>query len=833
VQDAPFKIYSASAGSGKTYTLTKEYLKIILTSGKGYRKILAITFTNKAVNEMKHRILGGLFNFSRPEVPSASKTMFEEICAELQIEPNVLRQKSGSTLKEILHNYSFFDVSTIDKFTHRLIRTFARDLRLSQNFEVVLDVDILLDEAVSRLIEKAGSNEKLTKVLIDFSFEKIDDNKSWDVAYDLNQIGKLLFYENHAPHLKKLESKKLDDFLNLQKCIRDRIVLIENDMVSLAEKALTLIEDHALEFSDFSASYFPKFMLKIQNKDLKIDFNAGWKRNFDTSPLYNKSSGQKTKAVLDALHSEFIVLFNKLKDNHNLRSFLINAHSNIVPLTVLNEIQQEVKHILNERNQLSISDFNTIVSKEITGQPAPFIYERLGEKYRHYFIDEFQDTSVMQWANLIPLVGNALEGQDSEGNLGSLFLVGDGKQAIYRWRGGKAEQFLDIINGNNNPFVLSPQIKNLPRNYRSFQEIVSFNNDFFSTSSRFLQKEAYRNLFETNHKQEATGTTGGIVQINFIESEDRKSQDEAYCQNVLHTIQEVQQKNFELNDITILVRDNKDGILLAEFLTVNEIDIISADSLLIASSQKVRFLIDLLRYSIDTNDLQSGYEMLSFLAEKKEDEHEFIYKNLFAIETLFKTDFEFDLKRFRQLTVYDGLEYAIRQFRLAEKSDAYIIQLMDTVFEVAQKKGTGAPSFLSYWEEKKSRICITAPENINAVQIMSIHKAKGLEFNVVIFPFANSHIYKRMDKKLWIPVNSSDYLGFEELLINEKKEVVQYDKLSNEIYSQEEYQMELDAFNVLYVALTRAVKALYIISEKNLTAKGEHKTEYYSGLFIH
>jgi len=834
VQDAPFKIYSASAGSGKTYTLTKAYLKIILTKPKGYRKILAITFTNKAVNEMKHRILDSLFNFGRPEIPKESKAMYEEICIELQIEPLVLKQRSRSILKEILHNYSFFDISTIDKFTHRLIRTFAHDLRLSLNFEVVLDVDLLVDEAVSRLIEKAGSNEQLTKVLIDFSLEKIEDNKSWDVAYDLNQIGKLLFNENHVPHLKKLENKKLDDFLALKKLINKKISFMEHDMVSLANKALTLIKDHGLEFSDFSASYFPKFMVKIHNKDFKIDFNAGWKRNFDTLPLYNKSCAQETKTILDALHSEFITLFNKLKDDHNSRSFLINVHGNIIPLAVLNEIQQEVKNILEERNQLSISDFNSIVSKEIKGQPAPFIYERLGEKYRHYFIDEFQDTSVMQWTNLVPLVGNAIEGQDGDGDLGSLFLVGDGKQAIYRWRGGKAEQFLDIVNEKTNPFVISPQIENLPKNYRSFKEIVDFNNDFFSTASTFLQNETYMRLFEEDHKQDATGTAGGIVQIDFIVPEDETSKDELYCQNVLHTIQTVQQNNYELKDITILVRDNKHGVVLAEFLTANKVDIISADSLLIASSAKVRFLIDLLRYSIDTDDLQTGYSILSFLAEKTENKHEFIHGNLFAIEALFKKGFEFDLRRLKKIAVYDGLEYAIRQFRLAEDSDAYLTQLMDTVFEVAQKKGTGAPAFLSYWEEKKSKICITAPETINAVQIMSIHKAKGLEFNVVIYPFANSRIRHRSnDKKMWIPVIAEEYHDFEELLINEKKEVVEYGQLSKEIYSREEHQMELDAFNVLYVALTRAIRALYIISEKDLTSKGAHKTEYYSGLFIH
>ena len=222
-----------------------------------------------------------------------------------------------------------------------------------------------------------------------------------------------------------------------------------------------------------------------------------------------------------------------------------------------------------------------------------------------------------------------------------------------------------------------------------------------------------------------------------------------------------------------------------------------------------------------------------FSPKKKEDKHKFIHQNLHSIEALLKTEFQFELERLRQVSVYDGLEYAIRQFQLAEHSDAYLTYLMDAVLEVEQKEGTGISTFLAYWNTKKARLCITAPANINAVQIMSIHKAKGLEFTIVIYPFANSHIYKRMDKKLWIPVDSHSYYNFDELLVNEKKEVVEYGATSERLFIKEEHQMELDAFNVLYVALTRAVKALFIITEKDLTQSGEHKPEYYSGLFIH
>jgi len=222
LQDASFKIYNASAGSGKTHTLTKAYLKIALSSTGRFKKILAITFTNKAVNEMKHRILDSLYQFGTIDDPKNAPPLFRDLMNELQIDAQALRQRSKTTLKEILHNYAFFDISTIDRFTHRIIRTFAKDLKLSQNFEVVLDTDLLLDEAVARLVYKAGTDKKLTKVLLDFALEKIDDNKSWDIGLDLFNIGKLLFNETHTPHLDKLKDKGIDDFLGLKGTLRKR-----------------------------------------------------------------------------------------------------------------------------------------------------------------------------------------------------------------------------------------------------------------------------------------------------------------------------------------------------------------------------------------------------------------------------------------------------------------------------------------------------------------------------------------------------------------------------------------------------------------------------------
>lgn len=836
MQEVSYKIYNASAGSGKTYTLVKEYLKIVLSSKNNwaYQYILAITFTNKAVNEMKHRILDSLFEFSKITDFENTPSLFKDLISDLNIEPHDLKKKSKKVLKEILHNYAFFDISTIDKFTHRLIRTFAKDLKLPQNFEVVLDTDLLLGEAVDKLISKAGTDKELTQVLIDFTFEKIDDDKSWDVSFDLNKIGKLLFDETHATHLDALKDKSIADFLGLRKTIKLKIKEIQQAIINNAKAILQLIEENGLEIEDFTRKTLPNHFIKITTNIFEHSklYNNKLEENLREGNIYNKTLDSGKKSVIDQLLPQLLEAYLKIKKTNGELAFLKNAYNNIVPLTVLNAINKEVKGIEEEKNQIHISAFNTIISKEIKNQPAPFIYERLGEKYRHYFIDEFQDTSQMQWENLIPLIGNALEGENLKGEKGSLFLVGDAKQAIYRWRGGKAEQFLNLISKKKNPFVVEPHTQNLPINYRSYEEIVSFNNDFFTHTSPFLNNPVFSSLFLDGNKQGTNSKKNGYVQLTFLENENGENEDDLYCLEVLHTINAILEKKYAHKDICILVRENKKGVLLADYLIQNEIPIISADSLLLISSEEVKFLINLIRYCVNPENLDTRYSLLYYLSKENNSRHNFIHQHLNQIEVFLQQSYSLNLERMQQASVYDGLEYAIKQFSLIDGSNAHITYLLDIVLEVEQKNGTGMHTFLSYWEKKGERLSVPAPENSNAVQIMSIHKAKGLEFPFVIFPYANSHIYKEMDKKLWIPIEKGAINGFKDVLLNKKQEMENYNSISKEIYLEEQSKLELDAFNVLYVAMTRAVKGLFIITKKDLTTKGEHKTAYYSGLFI-
>ncbi|WP_047247018.1 UvrD-helicase domain-containing protein [Maribacter thermophilus] len=827
MRESSFKIYNASAGSGKTYALSKAYLKIVLSSSNSFRRILAITFTNKAVNEMKSRILQNLFQFSQVTSLEKAPPLFKEIMSDLNLTDSTLRNLSKIRLKEILHNYAFFDVSTIDKFTHRVIRTFARDLKIPQNFEVVLDVDLLLDEAVSRVIARAGEDIELTKVLMDFALEKIDDDRSWDITYDLTNIGKLLFDENNAKHIHAFSDKTISDFQKLQKKVLSKIKETEKKATTTAEETLSYISSTGLDDTDFPRQTLPNHFKKIRDGQFLPSqlYNNNLEENLKAQKIVKANVSPPSEDIaVNLLH-----YYQNTKKLIYTRSFFQNIYRNLVPLTLLNEIENEIKKIQQEKDQLSISEFNAIISKEIKNQPAPFIYERLGEKYRHYFIDEFQDTSEMQWSNLLPLIGNALEGEDEQGNTGSLFLVGDAKQAIYRWRGGKAEQFLNLVTQSSQPFSITADTHILPRNYRSFDEIVRFNNSFFQSVSPFLENPVYRAFFEEGNKQETNQKEGGYVKLAFLEEED----DEHYALKTLEAITESLQNGFKYEDICIIIRKKKHAAIIADYLMKNQVPVISSESLLLSASPKVQFLISLSLHALFPMEAEYSYQILRFLSDNTETEHDFINKNLGNVDSFLEEGYNFNLKKFMRNSVLDAMEYAIKAFELGIDSDAHLLSFMDLVFEVEQQKGADIQSFLNYWEKKGDSLSISTPDNVSAVQIMTIHKAKGLEFPVVIFPYANSNIFEEIDPKLWMPVDRETFLGFKELLISKKKEVAEYGTTEASLFSEEHNKLQLDAFNLLYVALTRAVQSLYIISFKHLSKDGNYKTDYYSGLFIH
>lgn len=837
----PFLIYNASAGSGKTFTLVKAYLKILFTSNQqhAFKNILALTFTNKAVAEMKARVVDMLIAFSDPDILEKPTPMFGMLSNELEIDVKKLHEKSKSILNTIAHNYAAFDISTIDKFNHRLIRTFAHDLKLPLNFEVELDTRTILAKAVDQLIDKAGTEKELTKILVDFAIEKADDDKSWDVAFDFNQIAQLLVNENDIPFIEALKNKSLDDFKNLKKQLKQDLNTLENYISEKSQSALNLIDENGLEHSDFSRSSLPNHFMKLRDRIFDVKFDNKWQLEIEDAKLYPTRVSSTIAAIIDAIQPTLVDIFEDTKQKVQQIKFIKNVLKNITPLSVLNAIYNSLQDIKTDEDLVLISEFNTLISNEIKSQPAPFIYERIGEKFKHYFIDEFQDTSTKQWENLIPLIDNAISGQNLKGETGSAMLVGDAKQAIYRWRGGKAEQFIDLYTGQQQPFHIKQKVENLPANYRSLETIVSFNNSFFKHLSTFaFTNPSHQEIYKASH-QEQSLKGEGFIELSFLEFE-KEDKDETYGEKVLEAVQNAVRNKFELRDICIITRKSKEGIALAEYLSIAGVPIISSESLLLKNSPEVQFLTCVIALASQPYNDMLKIEVLGYLADHQlqlEEKHLF-FANLVRLEAsdMFKKlsqyNLFFDFNQFLQLPFYEAVESLVRQFHLNKTSNAYIQFFLDEVFDYSQKYNAGFSNFTTDWEIKKEKLSITSPQGNNAVQIMTIHKSKGLEFPVVIFPYANQDIYFDMNSKMWFPVDPDAFNGFPNVFINVNKDLEDLGDLGQTMYADYRAQLELDSMNLLYVVLTRAVEQLYIISEYDVDKGQNEKLGLYSGLFI-
>jgi len=831
----PFKVYNASAGSGKTFTLVKEYLKLLLDSKnpKLFRNILALTFTNKAVGEMKTRIIDTLKQFSDTNILSNPNSMFTAIANELDVLPKKIHNDSKTILNNILHNYAAFDISTIDRFTHKVIRTFAFDLKIPVNFEVELDTDNLLSEAVDSLIAKAGTDNELTKVLVDFAIEKTDDDKSWDISYDFNKIAKLLVNENDMPFLELLKEKTLQDFKQLKKTLLAKMSADKKTLCEKAKNALTLIEECGLKFDDFTRSSLPKHFENLAKGRFDIKYDNNWQLDIENTALYPSRVSPEIASTIETIKPQLITLFFETKQLVFQYRFNKNFYKNLTPLSVLNVINSELDAIKEENNLLLISEFNKIIHNEIKDQPTPFIYERLGEKFKHYFIDEFQDTSEMQWENLIPLIDNRMSSE-----IGSAMVVGDAKQAIYRWRGGKPELFIDLVGGKN-PFHVENSVHNLPTNYRSCKQIVNFNNSFFKyLSSQIFESETHKDLYSLS-EQEDYIKEEGFVNIELLEFNPEDNRDQLYPEAVKQTIERTVANGFELKNICILVRKKREGVAIADYLSEQGIDIISSETLRINRSAKVQFISNILKLSTQPENKELKANVLYFISEliKIKDKHSFIQagleqslNDLSVSLAIHKIDFNFN--PIIQLSLYNAAEYVVNSFNLIETSDAYIQFFLDTVLDYSQKHSSSILDFLAYWETKKENLNITIPKGKNAVQIMTIHKSKGLEFPVVIFPYADLNIYREKEPKVWFPIKHSEYNNFSHTLLNYNKDIAEFGADGEDIYKKHQSSLELDNINLLYVTLTRAVEQLYIISKKDIDSKGKEKLTDYSGLFI-
>ncbi len=837
-----FAVYNASAGSGKTFTLVKEYLKIALGSENDgqYKNILAVTFTNKAAAEMKERVISALQALSgKTKLEGTPKHLQQSLLLSkeeggLGISSETLQNRSEKVLKSILHNYSNFSIGTIDKFTHKVIRTFAHDLHLPLNFDIELNENEVLDKSIDMLIAQIGANEKVTKLLIEYAEKKADDEQSWHIEKDLKDFSKNLLKEDGEKYLQTLKNLTVDDFENIKKDITKEVKQFEEKVKSLSEKVLQELQNKGIEEGSFSRSFYPAYWKKVQNF---TDFSP-------TATMLKIINGEQNwyaqkvdthqKNLIDDHEQDLIAWFSELQDflTENESNYRINLLliKNLYNLAVLNEIEKLITEYKKENSVLSISDFNKRIAQIVASEPMPFIYERLGERYQHYLIDEFQDTSIVQWHNLIPLVDNSLAG----GNYS--MIVGDAKQAIYRFRGGEVEQIIklpNIYNHNNNQILLERQqafIRNhspedLKANYRSKAEIVEFNNRFFNFISAHLSED-YKHIYENLAQEFNPENKGGGVAIDFIDTEDNDEFDELTYQKITAIIEETTNSNnqYKLEDIAILTRDNKNGSAIASELLGKGIPVVSSESLLLNSSKDVQFVLNVFHYLANPHEASYQLPILNYLINHQFQEDQLIdvyqAKNAETLNNyLVRKNISIDYQTIANYSLYELTEYIIKHFSLDGDVNIYLQFFLDKVQEYASRFDNSVINFLEWWKAKSDKFSVVIPEGIDAVKVMSIHKSKGLEFPVVIYPYATSES-KNTEKFTWIQETDTEQLPVAIVPIIKE---LQQTKLAD-IYNTEENKSILDLINILYVAFTRPKDRLYILTKEYHQPKNESQS---------
>jgi ATP-dependent exoDNAse (exonuclease V) beta subunit len=819
-----FVVYKSSAGSGKTYTLVREYLKLALADPhrltKAFRQILAITFTNKAAAEMKERILNAL-----KQISNAEKTpLSADLQKELKISETDLHARCEELHSSLLHQYADFSVCTIDSFVYRIVKRFSLDLQLPANFSVETDEETALWWAIDTLLTDMQGNKAVQQLLEEYTSEKVDEQKNWKVENEIFDLAKSILISKKDGEADLLSQQEINNLAEVKKLLKKKTSEVEDHLALLADKAYSIIKAKNISPDDFRYGKSGVFGYFRKLKEKTFDEEELLKAYVLQAINEDKWYTSKTPVPeIDGIKEQISDVFHEAEEfrKKNSQSYYLHLilRKNINALCVLSEINLLVKQYKAEKNIVFISEFNKAVAGFIQTEPVPFIYERLGDRYKNYLIDEFQDTSGLQWLNLLPLVHNSL----SEGKF--CMLVGDSKQSIYRWRGADIEQFVNLpkvenkkksvwVDEQQQALAANYEEKFLTTNRRSCAEIISFNNKLFNFLSDSYLEGKYKRVYE-NGSQESTGRDKGKITISFIKDEKEIAQERVLA-DTLEIIQKSLAKNYSYADIAIIVRKNTNGNLLANYLLQHSIPVVSSDSLLLKNCPEVNFLISFLSWLINRHDAVAVTSVLSYLKEsaKVEIGHDLLKESAYSSgkleEALASLGITINVNNLSALSLFELCTEVARLFQLENKNALYLSFFLDEVQNYSLRENNSVFAFLQWWKKKANSVSVKIPQNTNAVKIVTIHACKGLEFPVVIFSFA--------DWQTQMPGH---------LLIDTHEEIPQLPvalvKTENNLKKtafveqavDEEQKQNLDNLNLLYVACTRAVEELHIIARES------------------
>lgn len=829
------KVYKASAGSGKTYTLALEYVKELLLKPvhHGHRQILAVTFTKDATGEMKDRILAELYGLAFACEDSASflQSVKEALTKEERpLSDKEIQQKSLRILQEILHDYSRLHITTIDSFFQKVLRNLARELGKGSKFNLEMNTTKVLSEAVAAMIENANENAQLLDWLTAYMEDKLDKGENWRIESSVLGFSHCIFNEYFQEHETALK-QQLDSDPGIFRKLWEEHDKKQRIALDFFKKAHTevnkVLDSNGLSPADFSRKgTVLTFIRKLAEGDVAgANPNSATVQDCLTEASKWPSSKNKRAVEIENLaHLNLMPLLHQCIDTLRLFNTSRMITNNLYQLGLIWDITNEISKQNEENNRFMLADTALFLNKMIDDSDASFVYEKIGGEISHVMIDEFQDTSRIQWKNLRSLLSNIL----SEGNFS--MIVGDVKQSIYRWRNGD----WSILNGIEQELHVEPLT--LDHNYRSEKNIIGFNNKLFTYASSLMNEKFYRIFSEKSvspfpsvyrpedvEQKSTKKETAGYVSVDFIpDKTDEGKYSELVLEHILTQLQTLHQTGLTADKVCILTRTNRSIIQIAAYLAekkgeypelaaANLLNIVSNEAFQLGSSPAIRIIIEALHVLVNPEDAVHKAQLQIFtdkFVQRSDSNLTRILEGENASSQLLR-----EHAILHRMPLFELTGYLFRLFELhkIEGQSSYLFAFYDALSNYLRDYPADIQAFLTYWEEELQNKTIPSGAGIQGVRAMTIHKSKGLQFDTVLVPYCDWDLYPDKSPVVWCPPKAGLY---DLELMPVKYSQKMYETVFLPEYEKETGQSWIDNLNLLYVAFTRAERNLLVIAKQ-------------------
>ena len=826
----PLTVYKASAGSGKTFTLATEYIRLIVENPTSYRNILAVTFTNKATEEMKMRILSQLYGIWQglPE----SDNYLQVIVEKTDYPPKLIRERAGQGLSNLLHNYNYFRVETIDTFFQSVLRNMARELDLTTNLRIGLN-DVQVEElAVDQLIADLSTTDVMLQWILKYIMESISDEKTWNVISQIKRFGRTIFNNEYKEVSQALEQKMEEKgfFERYTTQLREIRKAAEERMILIGESFFDTLEGEGLSIDDLANKNrgIAGFFLKLQKGVFDPSIENATVANCLGNPEKWCAKTHPRRDFILSLAEGTLGDILRFAIEERPRQWKLYKSADLTlrhlnQLRLLGSIEKKVRELNENNNRFLLSDTQQLLHALIEGSDSPFIFEKIGTQLEHVMIDEFQDTSTVQWQNFRVLLDEAMS---HEG--GSNLIVGDVKQSIYRWRSGDWRLLNDIEQQ-----FRQQQIETIPlkKNYRSERNVITFNNHFFSHAAELeYQEQQELNPEEAEQLKRAYADVmqeipegreaAGEVCVTLLPAEDYQT---TTLQQVADTISELTKRGVPQREIAILVRVNNQIPVIAQYFLeqMSEVKIVSDEAFRLDASVAVNLLVEALRLLTHPDDLLTQAAIVKLyhidvLKEQTEDNELLLRTN--DLNLLLPEAFRSQREVLITMPLYELAErlYAIFELERLNEQSAYVFAFYDQLASYVSENTADIDSFLAAWDESLCGKTIQSEET-NGVRILSIHKSKGLEYNYVICPFCDWQLEKQSGNFLWCQPKEEPFSDLPIAPVDYSKNQM-LGTIYEHDYLHEHLQNTVDNLNLLYVAFTRAKKGLYVFGKRGAKA---------------